>query len=135
MNYKDKSKESGQYKSYRQMIREGNITDPKLNRKLRNCRVTVTNVNDLGKGDGTYGSFLRSDYWKFVKKAVMDRDKNYCQLCGSRNHLIVHHLSYEHHGDEWNHKGELVTLCRGCHENVHKVEYINKELLHKLGFV
>ena len=71
----------------------------------------------------------------YVKKAVMDRDKNYCQLCGSRNHLIVHHLSYEHHGDEWNHKGDLVTLCRGCHENVHKVEYVNKELLHKLGFV
>lgn len=120
--------------TYKQMIKNGIIRTDKSTEKKKKTIRTVTKVNELDKGDGTYGSFLHSDYWKFVRYAVQKRDNFECQLCGNKKNLIVHHLTYDHHFDEWNHKEDLITLCSGCHENVHKVKYVEKELLHKIGY-
>lgn len=40
-----------------------------------------------------------------------------CAKCGARNKLQVHHLSYQHLGDELD--CELMVLCHSCHQKVH----------------
>ena len=44
-------------------------------------------------------------------------------MCGLEEYLCVHHLTYENYGHEK--PEDLITLCRGCHYKVHK---LNKEL-------
>jgi len=56
-----------------------------------------------------------------VRQAVLDRDSNQCQICGTggENRLQLHHLTYRSHGGR--HISEnLVTLCYECHEAVHR---------------
>lgn len=67
----------------------------------------------------SYDEFLQSDYWQQVRKWVIERDSHTCQHCGATKRLQVHHLTYEHHGEEHLYPEDLVTLCRGCHEAVH----------------
>ena len=71
-----------------------------------------------------YGDFLKSSYWKNVKKEVLKRDKNTCSECGSNKYLHVHHLSYSHHFEEHLHLEDLITLCKSCHEKTHKINTI-----------
>jgi replicative DNA helicase len=66
-----------------------------------------------------YQDFLKSDYWKHCRNLVLERDEYRCIQCGATNELEVHHLSYEHHGDELNHLEDLITLCQGCHQRAH----------------
>lgn len=68
-----------------------------------------------------YQDFLKSDYWGEVRSQVLHRDSNVCQQCGAKTNLQVHHLSYDHHGDELNHLDDLTTLCRVCHSKVHGI--------------
>lgn len=67
----------------------------------------------------SYKVFLRSRYWKYVRRLVMKRDGYICVMCGCRDKLQVHHLSYEHHYSEHLWLGDMVTLCDGCHRWVH----------------
>lgn len=73
-----------------------------------------------------YSEFLKTPYWKSIAETVKDRDGNKCKRCGSNKRLHVHHLSYQHHGDELNHLEDLVTLCRTCHKEVHDEEGTHK---------
>ena len=66
-----------------------------------------------------YKVFLRTRYWKYVRRLVMKRDGYCCKRCGSGKGLQVHHLSYEHHYAEHLWLGDMVTLCEGCHGVVH----------------
>ena len=64
-----------------------------------------------------YRKYLLSERWLWIRRAVLDRDKYRCQICGS-NAEEVHHLTYEHLENEF--LFELVSLCRRCHiENYH----------------
>jgi 5-methylcytosine-specific restriction endonuclease McrA len=76
--------------------------------------------NSLFIEDTNYKSFLRSQYWQFVRLKVLDRDNCQCSKCGNTSMLEVHHKSYEHHGDELNYLGDLITLCKWCHQKEHK---------------
>ena len=54
-----------------------------------------------------------------LRKQVLRRDGWRCQFCGSRHNLQVHHKklrSQQGSDDELN----LITLCAGCHENLHR---------------
>ena len=73
-----------------------------------------------------YNEFLKTPYWKTIAEAVKDRDGNKCQRCGAEKRLHVHHLNYQHHGDELNHFDDLVTLCRNCHKEVHDEKRAHK---------
>jgi 5-methylcytosine-specific restriction endonuclease McrA len=56
-----------------------------------------------------------------VRQAVLDRDHDQCQLCGTGgdNRLQLHHLEYRSQGGT--HAPEnLITLCYKCHEDVHQ---------------
>ena len=75
-----------------------------------------------------YNLFLKSEYWKKVRKLVLIRDKYKCQKCiysiwGGKKYdkkdLEVHHLSYKNHRNELNNLDDLVTLCKWCHEYMH----------------
>lgn len=65
-----------------------------------------------------YHMYLESDQWKEKRDERLEIDGHKCQSCGSTDDLQVHHKSYEHIGDE-DVEGELVTLCKTCHEKEH----------------
>lgn len=56
------------------------------------------------------------------KYKVLERDNNECQICGSKKNLIIHHKDCSGQSDNPNNDiDNLVTLCRKCHMNIHKV--------------
>ena len=67
-----------------------------------------------------YKTFLASPYWANVRAAVIMRDGRRCTKCGITKDLQAHHKTYAHHGSEHLHLGDLVTLCKRCHKQVHK---------------
>lgn len=72
-----------------------------------------------GNPKTSYEEFLQSDYWQQVRYWILERDGHTCQSCGAMIRLEVHHLTYEHHGEEHLHPEDLVTLCRDCHAREH----------------
>lgn len=64
---------------------------------------------------------LKLDPRSYAKlhRQVLERDDWRCQLCGSMQHLQVHHLKFRSQsgGDE---EQNLITLCAECHERVHR---------------
>lgn len=64
-----------------------------------------------------YDSYLSSDKWKLKREAVINRANGICEGCGKESASEVHHLSYEHVGDEF--LFELVAICAVCHERIH----------------
>lgn len=61
------------------------------------------------------------DGWKNVREYVLYRDGHKCRCCGGKSKdpvLEVHHLESRKTGG--NAPGNLVTLCRTCHEKYHK---------------
>jgi len=55
------------------------------------------------------------------KYLVFERDGYKCQICGSRNHILVHHKDENNHTKEIPNHGitNLETLCRSCHTAIH----------------
>lgn len=68
-----------------------------------------------------YDIFLKSEYWKCVRRIKIEEAGGKCQICGSRKKLNVHHNSYAHHYQEHKHLEDLVVLCRNCHEKFHNI--------------
>lgn len=64
-----------------------------------------------------YDAHLRSEKWRLLRLRVMRRCRGMCEGCGVEKAVQVHHLSYEHMGDEF--LWELAAVCLGCHERVH----------------
>lgn len=56
-----------------------------------------------------------------VRREVLDRDNEQCQLCGTSgaNRLQLHHVIYRSHGGRHDEEN-LVTLCWRCHADVHE---------------
>lgn len=54
------------------------------------------------------------------RSAILHRDNYTCQCCGKKNcRLDVHHIIYRSNGGN-NDESNLITLCKDCHEKVHK---------------
>ena len=69
-----------------------------------------------------YRSELRNrDRFGGLRESILERDNHQCQMCFSKDKLIIHHKdgvgrnTSEPHNDPNN----LVTLCRSCHIKVH----------------
>lgn len=73
-----------------------------------------------------YQDFVQTIYWKSIVLRRKYMDSLVCTKCGTKNNLEVHHLTYDHHGDERHHFEDLITLCHKCHEKIHKLEQINR---------
>jgi len=60
----------------------------------------------------------RFEYEK-LRQQVLRRDSWRCQSCGAMSNLEVHHQQFRSHcGDDS--ELNLITLCSGCHSNVHR---------------
>lgn len=64
-----------------------------------------------------YESYIHSSTWRNRRKRALELANYKCEKCGCKENLHVHHLSYEHFGDELD--NELQVLCRECHQRVH----------------
>ncbi len=60
---------------------------------------------------------LMSPKWRALRELVFARAGGICEGCGKRRAVQVHHLTYDHLGDEF--LWELRAVCRECHERVH----------------
>lgn len=64
-----------------------------------------------------YTDYLKSDYWKVLRKKRLKLDNYKCAKCGETSNLQVHHKTYIFRGygipDEIN---NLITLCKNCHQ-------------------
>lgn len=77
--------------------------------------------------DEAYKKYLMSEYWQSLRKEILEKDHNRCVICGRKENLNVHHLTYDHLGDKDKERLDLVTLCRDCHKRVHDL-YDNYEI-------
>ena len=74
-------------------------------------------------------AFEKTIYWGIVsgwKVLLQDR----CESCSIPSRLIVHHLSYEHRGEEHLHLEDLKVLCRDCHAAIHVDSEATKRAIH-----
>jgi 5-methylcytosine-specific restriction endonuclease McrA len=61
---------------------------------------------------------LEQKRWREAREEVLKRDGYRCVRCGSTEELHVHHILERRKGGE--HKlGNLITLCRRCHQKEH----------------
>jgi 5-methylcytosine-specific restriction endonuclease McrA len=62
---------------------------------------------------------LDSVSYSNLHRRVLERDGWRCQVCGSMQHLHVHHLKFRSQagGDE---EPNLITLCAECHAQMHR---------------
>jgi len=56
--------------------------------------------------------------YRELHQQVLERDGWRCQICGSMQHLQVHHLKFRSHSGE-DLEENLITLCADCHARVH----------------
>ena len=63
-----------------------------------------------------HNDYLRSPEWKERRVKVLRRDGYICQACIENPAQEVHHLSYDHWGNEP--LFELVAVCKPCHEKI-----------------
>lgn len=94
-----------------------------------------------GKANGMYGrkgtlspvwrggtSFepYTTDWTKTLKRAIRERDKYICRICGKEPAIFVHHIDYDKKNSN---SDNLITLCNCCHSKTnHNREYWIKTL-------
>ncbi len=60
----------------------------------------------------------KSSAWRKVRAIVLGRDGHVCRACGSKHGLEVHHVLMRSLGGK-DDAGNLIALCRDCHQSVH----------------
>ena len=65
-----------------------------------------------------YRAYLRSEGWKLRRGAALTRSRGFCEDCGARTSLEVHHLTYKRKGAE--RPRDLRALCPTCHHDRHQ---------------
>jgi hypothetical protein len=64
-----------------------------------------------------YEKYLASPIWRKKREKVFERATGICEGCRENPATQVHHLSYEHVGEEY--LFELVAICEVCHDKLH----------------
>lgn len=64
-----------------------------------------------------YNAYLKTPEWAERRRLVLTRAMGLCEGCRKAIPFHVHHLTYEHVGDEF--LFELVALCEACHQRAH----------------
>ena len=60
-----------------------------------------------------YRDYIHSEAWRERRLAKLEQAKYRCAKCGERDNLNVHHLNYDHLGNELS--SDLIVLCRAHH--------------------
>jgi 5-methylcytosine-specific restriction endonuclease McrA len=71
----------------------------------------------LAEARANYEAYRETEPWKKKCGLVMQRASNLCEGCRAARATEVHHLTYDHCGDEF--LWELVAICRPCHDRFH----------------
>ena len=66
-----------------------------------------------------YRQYLKSDAWKRKRYVVLKRDNWTCQYCGGKA-TEVHHKKYARRNIGKEPIKWLVSICRNCHQEIHK---------------
>lgn len=66
-------------------------------------------------GFASYEAYLESPLWKKIRKKVMKRDRNTCQMCYGHA-TEVHHIQYDRDTLTGKSCRYLIAYCRDCHE-------------------
>lgn len=63
----------------------------------------------------------KKNHWSEIRKAALARDGHRCQIpgCISEANLTIHHIVPKSDGGS-NDISNLVTLCEGCHRDIHR---------------
>lgn len=69
------------------------------------------------KNKEEYQKYLNSPHWQKIRQAVFKEYGHRCDHCGSPKNLHIHHITYEHLGEE--EISDLVPLCEDCHKRLH----------------
>lgn len=66
-----------------------------------------------------YNKYINSDAWRTKRQQAIQRAAGSCAGCNAslRSPIHVHHLTYDHLGDEL--LFELVVICERCHQKLH----------------
>lgn len=97
-----------------------------MKNKIKKDKIKIRYIPDPPPKDPTksnkenYDIFLRSSYWRCIRKIKLEQAGGKCQICGSKTNLNVHHNTYAHHYKEHKHLEDLVVLCSDCHSTFHK---------------
>lgn len=67
----------------------------------------------------SYEQYLETPEWQARAAEVKLLRGNRCEVCGSRNDLHAHHLTYERRGHEA--PEDLQVLCKDCHAKAHGI--------------
>ena len=81
--------------------------------------------NKIDKVNKSYWNFedRRSSKYKKWKESVLRRDCYRCRKCGSKEDLVVHHITHFAENVDLRFDEENgITLCRACHREVHRNE-------------
>ena len=85
--------------------------------RRRSEEVNAILKHDDSKFWDAYSAYLGSAEWAAKRKAVLTRANGLCEGCMRNPPSEVHHLTYEHVGDEF--LFELVAVCSSCHDRLH----------------
>ncbi len=69
----------------------------------------------------TYKEYLESEKWKKVKEYIFSTRENICEICSSKDNLVIHHKTYKYIA-RYNVKRSsigTVILCSDCHNEAH----------------
>lgn len=64
-----------------------------------------------------YQDYMQTAAWREKRSERLEMDGYCCALCGDKNDLEVHHLTYDRLGNES--MEDLITVCHSCHEMLH----------------
>jgi len=64
-----------------------------------------------------YTTYLETPEWQRKRALELKRAKGVCEGCGEGLPVEIHHLTYEHVGDEF--LWELAAICVKCHDRIH----------------
>jgi len=83
--------------------------------------IKLPNDVDFTDPQGAYMKHMKSRAWKELRDEVLERDEHCCQVCArDKERLEMHHVSYDNLFNET--VDDLVTLCHGCHRQIHKIQ-------------
>ncbi|MEM4267245.1 MAG: HNH endonuclease signature motif containing protein [Candidatus Woesearchaeota archaeon] len=94
-------------------------TDADGNKLCRNCSSTVPKKRRVYCSDHCMNAYVKNNYWFFVRRDVLRRDKFRCSICGERKSkslLDVDHIIPVRLGGQVFDKQNLRTLCKECHK-------------------
>ncbi len=103
-------------------------TRRRIVRRKKSTGYYATGSGSLGPrllqlGYKDYSAYLSSNRWQAIRTRLIAIRGSCCAICDARDERInVHHRTYERFGDELD--GDLILLCRACHDTIHQRENV-----------